>query len=125
MDTSETYIKMCEKAEEIQGLRPMSQRWEMGDYVSEGYTRWTIAEGKMGRCFADIWLPRQDQLQEMLPEYIAKSGFVPSLAAHFADFVCSTDLYPLPFTSFEQWWLAFVYKQKYNKVWNGEEWITS
>ncbi len=27
------------------------------------------------------------------------------------------------FTSMEQLWLAFVMKEKYNKVWDGEEWI--
>jgi len=26
------------------------------------------------------------------------------------------------FTSMEQLWLAFVMKEKYNKVWNGKEW---
>jgi hypothetical protein len=25
--------------------------------------------------------------------------------------------------SWEQLWLAFVMKEKYNKVWNGEDWV--
>jgi hypothetical protein len=129
MDTSETFIKQCEKAEEIQVLRPMNQRWEMGDYVSEGYIRWTIAEGKMGRCFSDIWLPRQDQLQEMVAFERDDMGYTDItfwLLHKFWDFV--EEHKPIHHKgetrSMEQLWLAFVYKEKYNKAWNGEQWTS-
>ena len=81
--------------------------------------------------FSLIWLPRQDQLQEMVPEY---SHF--GLVGAFYDFVfCPQNPdrtkgdeakyvkdYPKQFTSMEQLWLAFVMKEKFNKRWDGEMW---
>jgi hypothetical protein len=68
-----------------------------------------------------IWLPRQDQLQEMITyEY--------ELAWHvvdrFMNFILDSSFKDkwLKFTM-EQLWLCFVMKEKYNKVWNGENWI--
>ena len=31
---------------------------------------------------------------------------------------------PISNPSMEQLWMAFYMKEKYNKVWNGEKWIT-
>jgi len=31
--------------------------------------------------------------------------------------------YTNDFTSMEQLWLAFVMNEKYNKVWNGKDWM--
>jgi len=149
MDTSETYIKMCEKAEEIQ------DGWDIADWdycycekgervvVLSGYETdggfyghgvetdfWE--EGKPNKiiCNEDsdvhIWLPRQDQLQEMvgdwekqieiLDDWLGNAYDPPSFKGNYW---CINNL-----TSMEQLWLAFVMKEKYNKVWNGEEWIT-
>ena len=128
MDTSETYIKMCEKAEEIQ----LKHRWQSEDHgidcVGTPFVYCFACERLIGgpcpEYYRDsVWLPRQDQLQGMLPEFKAKSGFVPSVAQHFADFVCSDKLYPFPFETFEQSWLAYVMFELYHKVWNGQEWI--
>ena len=131
MDNSETYIKMSEKAEEIQTSKTV---WERGDwYYSEGYGIEVIPVNSVEYAQRPnfIWLPRQDQLQEMLPEY---SHF--GLLGAFYDFVfCPPDEdrimgdeakyveeYPKQFTSMEQLWLAFVMKEKFNKVWDGETW---
>ena len=55
MDTSETYVKMCEKAEEIQ--KNANDISVLSDKFPDVNSFW--AKG-------NIWLPRQDQLQEMV-----------------------------------------------------------
>jgi hypothetical protein len=69
-----------------------------------------------------IWLPRQEQLQEMVFEKSAVS-----LACRFKDFIVRPlfdKTTPYKFTpdySMEQLWLAFVMYTKYEKVWNGKD----
>ncbi len=172
MDTSKTYIKMCEKAEEIQELKrcprstiphrdetkvmpgdvfyckgSMSGDYYVGPDFSEGdifvsgevscvhmdYPDAHIRKDESRYSYDDaplIWLPRQDQLQEM----VINNPFKGLLNMHFffADFFydetmeevgCgSQPIEPQKFTSMEQLWLAFVMKEKYNKAWNGKEW---
>jgi len=71
----------------------------------------------------------QDQLQEMI-----KHRESTTLAIWFADFCNINEYlegfdwdgktkYLNQFISMEQLWLAFVMKEKFNKVWNGENWI--
>ena len=134
MDTSPEYVKMCEKAEEIQ----VTEFGETGDVVVtrrelNGYNGWQVYEkgqvcivgndGEYDVTQPDskdfIWLPRQDQLQGMLNQ-----RNITRLVNDFDGFVCSyheawfedTEL------SMEQLWLAFVMKEKYGKVWDGENW---
>jgi len=121
MDNSETYIKMCEKAVEIQRNRPPLTEH---DYI--------IVRGRGFPLFENIWLPQQDQLQEM----VVKSNTAPliMLIALFDKFtfqegyglnkdnerrVPPINMFP---DSMEQLWLAFVMKEKYNKIWTGNEW---
>ena len=142
MDTSKQYIKMCEKAQEIQESHTFDE--EEGDF--------------------SIWLPRQDQLQGMIEgtvmekiEKFNKFMHLPilnikcneideekleifrekwgemmkdSLARITPLPVCENEelnlinVFTSTFTSFEQLWLAFVMKEKYGKTWNNkkEEW---
>ena len=70
-----------------------------------------------------VWLPRQDQLQEM----VKQKTLLMSLK-HFCDWSLLQDEEFFKtqcdkVTSMEQLWLAFVMKEKYNKTWNGKEWI--
>ena len=114
MDTTREYIKMCEKAGEIQNNLPdvddAKSFWGEGDNFSPFNT----------------WLPRQDQLQEIwIEEYLKRpssSGwfgeFCNFMEAPYSDGAISDEF----FDSMEQLWLAFVMKEKYGKVWNGEEW---
>jgi len=69
----------------------------------------------------------QDQLQAMLPEFIAKAGFVAPVAGHFANFAVACANNPLLWglVTFEQLWLAFYMKQQYNKIWDGSEWVNA
>ncbi len=107
MDTSETYVKMCEKATEIQEI------WEPdeNDFHFTKLKKNVILKpnAKIGYI---IWLPRQDQLQEMLGglEQIEDYPFFTLKGVAKID-------------SMEQLWLAFVMKEKYNKIWDGSEWV--
>lgn len=118
MDTTETYIKMCEGAEEIQ--RVWAKRNKDTDLAAHKGTHdicVILAEHfSGGETDKYIWLPRQDQLQDMVElslDVMNYSFYVFSMAVGALN----------KFTSMEQLWLAFVMKEKYGKVWNGENWI--
>jgi hypothetical protein len=110
MDTSKEYIKMSEKATEIQ------EAWKMteGDFIKVS----GLGGIKM------VFLPRQDQLQEMFDG-----------AYEF----CRNDLGQYQYDDVnidcDNWYstgmqssaeiallMAIMYK-KYDKSWNGEEWV--
>ncbi|MGA2669973.1 MAG: hypothetical protein ABSF21_00930 [Dehalococcoidia bacterium] len=139
MDTSETYIKMCEKAEEIE----CGHEWIDGDMFYEklqspqpgGYQEGVFLEyedSEFGSHAKDtrypreklIWLPRQDQLQMMVQR---SDEYARPFIARFAKWVHDEIDYVLDqsLKSMEQLWLAFAMKEKYNKIWNGEEWVNS
>jgi len=113
MDTSPEYVKMCDKATEIQQYKRFGPTY--GQEEKDYYIK----------CKEDVWLPRQDQLQEMIggePDILItklinwmqnnqrfyKSGHIKKL---------------YPTGSFEQLWLAYAMDRKYHKRWNGEEWV--
>ena len=106
MDTSETYVKMCDCLE-IQGQR--GNLMHQHDYLID--------------C---LWLPRQDQTQEMCEgswwggycnmAYWAESKHFP----YVIDEMHSGTL----LKSMEQLWLAFYMHEKHQKTWDGEKWIS-
>ena len=124
MDISETYVKMCRKTVEIQ------KEWNPVSGDSFTYSEPKHKDGIVlfessilnisgWKEYGATWLPRQDQLQEMIkekPAYSVPIGMVTGLHHYTysreAKFV----------NSMEQLWLAFVMKEKYGKVWNGEDW---
>ncbi len=153
MDTSETYIKMCEKAMEIQELwKPDAWDYCYCNITSEysakrrdpGKTVVVLSgyETEVGyygheapdlacpymdyetsvKSFKEnhIWLPRQDQLQEMVDWKLDDVLFK---FEAFAAFVHPRRT--SVFTTFEQLWLGFVMKEKHNKVWDSakKDWI--
>ncbi len=123
MDTSETYIKMCEKAEEIQN-EWYQHTSDTRDFIwcpthrklwavlQQGY----LCEKNKPCTTKGIWLPRQDQLQEMV-HFTCSKGDVQRLLRYFIE--RSPDV-----QSMEQLWLAFVMKEKYNKTWKGTDWVS-
>ncbi len=148
MDNSKKFIKMCEKVDlgwdgligdlcSIDGKAVniiTSAYWHHD--LSCNYWEGTLrVDGCKKDIHADEVIPiyRQDQLQEMVKEYIKKQelqySYLWNLWLSFSEFVMNesygvndkniTDV----FTSMEQLWLAFVMKIKYNRVWNGEDWI--
>ena len=134
---------MCD-CEEIQDIvfpsQCVSHAFKEGDYYyldSEVgvYSFWHHPTN----IYNATWLPRQDQLQEMVLEAFGKEawfgGFCNStemldLAFEFTCFcydVSSAEMleineYAKQFTSMEQLWFAFVMKEKNNKTWDGENW---
>lgn len=94
-------------------------------------------EGSMFTGDELIWLPRQDQLQGML--LTSDVDFVELLEHFYWSWAAykTDEKYPwreyiededkgkilADFASMEQLWLAFVMKEKFNKIWNGEDWI--
>lgn len=120
MDKSEQYIKMSDKAKEIQALRP-----EWNGEGDDGEWWISKAEYQSHTPQDAIWLPRQDQMQEIL-----KKRNTP-LLMDFTIWVYEENkeggIYDKEnqFTSMEQLWLAFVMKEKYKKTWDGENWQVS
>ncbi len=116
MDISDKYIKMCEKAEEIQNIRPLGTDGSWFYYPDKDVVRCRNSyEGEFG----EVWLPRQDQLQEIV---VSESKNWEGVFGDFLYFYQDVDMRNIK--SMEQLWLAFVMKEKYNKVWddNKEEW---
>jgi len=79
-----------------------------------------IQEGTRESDKPVIILWRQDQLQEMLHCSIGEG--MNRLWAYFHEWFCKIGAVEYSKSSWEQLWLAFVMKEKYGKVWNGEEW---
>jgi len=131
MDTSETYIKMCDKAGEIQAQReaiignfyydPLTGVRIVGTIDSDGVNPFTIFNKQLEDS-RYIWLPRQDQLQDMVGES-NPLDLVARLASEVSPFGVLDDPYWHPFTSMEQLWLAFLLAEKYGKYWDGSDWV--
>ena len=73
---------------------------------------------KQGKRENYVWLPRQDQLQEMvLPMFERNCRWMLEECYKFI-----TPPYFPQLESMEQIWLAFIMKEKNGKIWNGEDW---
>lgn len=148
MDT--VFIKMMEKAEEIQ----KGHKWQAWDYchceitkkvvVVSGYETDAGCYGheipsypfedrgiigtwvEHGGCDGEgkhIWLPTQAQLQEMVRGDNTVDLMVDRFFEYFTlNWSCLSSFWWKE-SSFEQLWLAFVMKEKYQKIWDGNDWI--
>jgi len=127
MDTSETYIKMCD-CPEIQltaeatycSVRDNGHTWSWSNNVRCG------AEGRFWHEKPDgkrIWLPRQDQLQEMVQGRYEKHPYI--LFNEFNYFSKGTFKLGYILESPEQLWLAFVMHELHGKKWDGQKWTAS
>jgi hypothetical protein len=140
MDTTEKYIEMC-KAKEIQS------RWRPTDGDFYVYSvvikdpQIMIMSSKFGIEPMDlsqwVWLPRQDQLQDMLSASVTIGYMICGLEAFYdPERVCGyvdpcrkcRNLGERRRTTYDtmcQWWLAFVMHEKFGKWWSIEksEWI--
>ncbi len=132
MDTSLEYIKMCEQAGEIQANYP-GKHYHLHCPDNAGYlvdTEYSLLyRHKLGD--STIWLPRQDQLQEMVlgfwgykdgQERITTWKVVTRRFLEFQVNLGNDYCRKNWNASMEQLWLAFVMKENHNKVWDGEEW---
>ena len=135
MDVSREYIKMCEEAKEIQKSISSAGNWHSyGNseaVVSSQGSFYTLQNGGW------VWLPRQDQLQEMINgswqsklarlDIFCDPPTPEIIKAHEKIYqkVLARHKYINNFTSFEQLWLAFVMHERYEKYWSEseKEWI--
>jgi len=144
MDVSKKYIKMCEKAKEIQKLwKYENGDWYASQMTKEGYFIGVVSKDYEKLCsntqveapyyqeYSEycIWLPRQDQLQEIIIDKYKdyeEDKYI-QLTFEFYAFIGSgrkrkgiRKLY-----SMEQLLLAFVMYKRYGKIWNDKEekWI--
>lgn len=130
MDTSETYIKMCD-CDEIQ--------IQMGDF-EDGFNNDNCMYNKPVKDGGyNVWLPRQDQIQEMMLGHYKLADW--ELTDKKDEWICVLDEFWRFISdddeqwryvgkdtvhgtaSMEQLWLAFFMHEKHKKTWNGENWI--
>jgi len=159
MDTSKNYVKMCERAMEIQ--EEWKKEVRVGDIFVHGPSsvQWSLVCEKITvvqvsappyfsyRIDHDIgghwafpnhetltkgyfiWLPRQDQLQEMLPRKTQLQVFSwdemgwsinDNLRGETWKFWEAFDNGEL---SWEQIWLRFVMQELFSKTWDRQDWV--
>lgn len=124
MDCSDRYVQMSRKAEEIQRLWAPAE----GDMFADELCHVSMVNRPIldhlnksfnqGKRENYVWLPRQDQLQEMVLPML--EGNCHWMLEECYKFI--TLPYSLQFESMEQIWLAFIMKEKNGKIWNGEDW---
>jgi hypothetical protein len=125
MDTSKEYVEMCREAEEIQERKHFIGGSFFVHFVTGKWQKPCVYTYGMMLPYESgdysVWLPRQDQLQEMI-------GNFPDVLKKLYDEIWTGDHgmylgdWGAKCTSMEQLWLAFVMKEKFNKTWNGEKW---
>jgi len=124
---TDNYILMCEQAEEIQkAWKPVD--WDRFIYKDDREFGIACIDGRYNKKVMKkvneryIWLPTQEQLQEIM----TKQGYfrftLIELFYHFANSIFKTNSSQK--FSMNELWLAFVMHEKYNKVWTGEKWVT-
>ncbi len=126
MDCGNEYIKMCEKAEEIQNdwkreysdyyITSLKDNCFQGLRILFNPKDYSTPNSPIG-----IWLPRQDQLQTII------SSMVYSLDHFFMKdsieiFRCCIGEWIFCGDSFEQVLLQTVMKVRYNEVWDRTDW---
>ncbi|MCU7501194.1 MAG: hypothetical protein HF309_18115 [Ignavibacteria bacterium] len=130
MDLSKEYILMCEKAAETQtkdfnayACLQSCYKSDFGKVMVDNYDNcFVFSQNKP--CY--IWLPRQDQLQEMVRrehEYRNGKSWQVNYILLFSDWIRKT-IDPLSHTdiSAEILSLMYVMALKFNKQWNGQDW---
>ena len=130
MDTTEQYVKMsdCEEIQKYKAELGLTH----GDYI---YNRVSLDWGIIYDATRSFrygllectWLPTQSQLQEMVDVGDA-FDFINWLDHNCLDSGYGGAGLVVPkwsrkLTSMEQFWLAFVMKEKFGKVWSDDEWV--
>ena len=125
MDITSKYIAMCVTASEIQ------EPWEpkMGDFIwdSAGLV-YPLSSNNVKYYYKDKeriskflrWLPRQDQLQDMI-DIRDESECIDLWKLHSFDYFAMENWTEL--RTYEQLWLGFVMQDLYGKVWR-DKWVS-
>jgi hypothetical protein len=148
MDATNRYTMMCQKASEIQNLwqpkqcdfiinledleeglsfcRQGESLVQVVDMYYQDHESSEYQQECQDLSENSLWLPRQDQLQKIIEPDNSKIYAIIAkvIETQYFDFsknifVAATDI----FYSMEQLWLGYIMKEKYNKMWNEEEWL--
>ena len=123
---TKNYIKMCEKNEDLQReWKPKEgDRYVYKNDPEAGIVIW-FEENDYLYCEDMIYLPTQEQLQEMVKTVLEVDDF--GLVEEFYNFIYGEESQPnqidSPIKSMEQFWLAFVMHELYNKLWTDKKWV--
>jgi len=119
MDTSKEYIEMCEKAQEIQDLYDFEQRFVKSEsHLTYNNKSFTSSFSKVSGIHETVWLPRQDQLQEICLKG-KNSTNVRDLSLRFNSFtILELQKRQGEYMSFEKLWLLFTMFSEYMLFWN-------
>jgi hypothetical protein len=134
MDISEKYIRMCSLAKEIQ------HKWsyDNGDYVYDtidgdaGVWYWYQSKD----CTELIWIPKQDQLQEICIEFFIQNmgmskyeAFIHLLGSYASwlkevhNIIWNIGGGYKDVDSFEEMMLEYTMEMLHGKKWDGENWV--
>lgn len=120
MIPSKYFFEMCSAATELQSLKIEDEDciFNEGDlFISntdQNFYSIALYKGYYGKpC---IWLPRQEDLQNIILDQY--EGYKFPLWAMFEQLQATKET--LYCKSFEEMWLVFVMKKKYNKIWDLE-----
>lgn len=129
MDTSKIYIKMCDHPKIQEDWKP-----QVGNVCSiDGQIHIVIMDIIAWLMKQDAtWLPRQDEIQEMIGNFEKCVDIITSLEDEIGFFTAYTGFPPTKFIQFselprfgsmEKLWLCIYMHEKYKLVWDGEKWI--
>ena len=135
MDTTLQYAKMCRKAQDIQELWARDD----GDFYLEtagpmpalhGVYVWRKGETNEKAIHERVWMPRQDQLQNMVvcsnnAENVRYHEIAYFILQDFADWFQSCEHCEdmMKLDSREKMTLCWVMHVVYSKVWDGCGWV--
>ena len=130
---------MCKEAVEVQNQYPRKGDWFLrGSFGDEPQLWIGDSDGIVNyKEMADIvtsdrrvhtWLPKQDQLCEILQEINDQAGndlmiFFSKLTWCFQKSHLDAPRFSDQFNSVEKLWLAIIMKEKYNKRWRIDKWV--
>ena len=124
---TKNFIKMCEKNKKLQmDWQPIEgDRFVYKNDITAGVVIW-FEEGQYLHLEDKIFLPTQEQLQEMLKDVSFHIwGSFDNLYMTAAVDYHRRNAYQVGnnIKSMNELWLAFVMKEKYSKIWTGEKWV--
>jgi len=126
MDISEEYIKMSD-CPEIQGEKiHIIQPYPDGNFYWDKFGKKVRVDSYPGGKDTSVWLPRQDQIQEMMGKtesafciYQLENGWGGEIYQD-REQVFTTEEMGSP----EQVWLSFYMWEKHKKKWDDEKWLS-
>jgi len=118
MDLSDTFFKMSEKAYRYFGIPDGAIIENLFGRFSDRRNEYVL-DGHYKRA-GNFPLYRQDQLQLMMAYHWR--GFQAKFV-HFNNCMSRDKNYYEQFNSFEQLWIAVVFKESFNRIWDGKDWI--